>query len=86
VGLHASCAEWMHEREVAVYGGDCIEKLPYPSRSMPSPLHVLALVAMGMPILDWQLWRSCRPRASAFADGVPAGHGPVAFARHGLAN
>jgi kynurenine formamidase len=53
VGLHASCAEWMHQREVAVYGGDCIEKLPYPSPRMPSPLHVLALVAMGMPILDW---------------------------------
>ena len=52
-GLHASCAEWMHQREVAVYGGDCIEKLPYPSPRMPSPLHVLALVAMGMPILDW---------------------------------
>jgi kynurenine formamidase len=52
-GLHAACAEWMHEREVAVYGGDCIEKLPYPSQRMSSPVHVLALVAMGMPILDW---------------------------------
>ncbi len=52
-GLHATCAEWMHQREVAVYGGDCIEKLPYPSPTMSSPVHVLALVAMGMPILDW---------------------------------
>jgi kynurenine formamidase len=52
-GLHAECAERMHQREVAVYGGDCIEKLPYPSSRMPSPLHVLALVAMGVPILDW---------------------------------
>jgi kynurenine formamidase len=52
-GLHAECAEWMHQRDVAVYGGDCIEKLPYPSPRMSSPIHVMALVAMGMPILDW---------------------------------
>lgn len=52
-GLHAECAEWMHQREVAVFGGDCIEKLPYPSPRMSSPVHVLALAAMGMPILDW---------------------------------
>jgi kynurenine formamidase len=52
-GLHATCAEWMHQREVAVYGGDCIERLPYPSPRMPMPLHVLAIVAMGMPLLDW---------------------------------
>lgn len=62
-GLHAECAEWMHQREVAVYGGDCIEKLPYPSPRMSSPVHVLALVAMGMPILDWpaleDLKRTC---------------------------
>lgn len=52
-GFHAECAEWMHRREVAVYGGDCIEKLPYPSERFPSAMHMLALVAMGLPILDW---------------------------------
>src|SRR5690606_27800301 len=30
-GLHPECVEWMHKRQVAVYGGDCIEKLPFPS-------------------------------------------------------
>ncbi len=52
-GLHAECVEWMHDREVAVYGGDCIEKLPYPSERFPSPVHMIGLVGMGMPILDW---------------------------------
>jgi kynurenine formamidase len=52
-GFHAECAEWMHRREVAVYGGDCIEKLPYPSERFPSAMHMIALVAMGLPILDW---------------------------------
>ena len=52
-GFHAECAEWMHEREVALYGGDCIEKLPYPSERFPSAMHMIALVSMGLPILDW---------------------------------
>ena len=52
-GLHAECVEWMHDRQVAVYGGDCIEKLPYPSERFTSAFHMIALVAMGMPILDW---------------------------------
>jgi kynurenine formamidase len=52
-GLHAECVEWMHKRQVSVYGGDCIEKLPYPSDRFTSALHIIALVAMGLPILDW---------------------------------
>jgi kynurenine formamidase len=52
-GLHAECVEWLHRREASVYGGDCIEKLPYPSERFTSALHMIALVAMGLPILDW---------------------------------
>ena len=52
-GFHAECAEWMHRREVAIYGGDCIEKLPYPSERFPSAMHMIALASMGLPILDW---------------------------------
>jgi kynurenine formamidase len=52
-GFHAECAEWMHQRGVAIYGGDCIEKLPYPSERLPSPMHMIALASMGLPILDW---------------------------------
>jgi kynurenine formamidase len=52
-GLHAECAEWMHNRQVSVYGGDCIEKLPYPSERFTSAIHMLVLASMGLPILDW---------------------------------
>lgn len=52
-GLHADCAEWMHRRQVSVYGGDCIEKLPYPSESFTSAIHMIVLASMGLPILDW---------------------------------
>jgi len=62
-GFHAECAEWMHEREVAIYGGDCIEKLPYPSESLTSAVHMIVLASMGLPILDWpaltELARTC---------------------------
>jgi kynurenine formamidase len=52
-GLHAECAEWMHGRQASVYGGDCIEKLPYPSESFTSAVHMIVLASMGLPILDW---------------------------------
>jgi kynurenine formamidase len=52
-GMHAECAEWMHRRQVSVYGGDCIEKLPYPSESFTSAIHMIVLASMGLPILDW---------------------------------
>ena len=61
--LHAECAEWMHNRQVSVYGGDCIEKLPYPSESFTSAIHMIVLASMGLPILDWpsltELARTC---------------------------
>jgi kynurenine formamidase len=52
-GLHAECAEWMHNRQASVYGGDCIEKLPYPSERFTSAIHMIVLASMGLPILDW---------------------------------
>jgi len=52
-GMHAQCAEWLHDREASVYGGDCIEKLPYPSERFTSAFHMIVLVSMGLPILDW---------------------------------
>lgn len=63
-GLHAHCLEWLHSREVSVYSGDCVERLPYPSRRMPRPLHQIGLAAMGLVLLDCpaveQLARACR--------------------------
>jgi kynurenine formamidase len=52
-GLHPECVEWMHNRQVSVYGGDCIEKLPFPSESFTSAMHMIVLASMGLPILDW---------------------------------
>ena len=51
-GLDADCVEWLHERQVAVYGGDCIERMPseYPACSMP--LHQIGIVQMGLILLD----------------------------------
>ncbi len=51
-GLDASAVEWLHDREVAVYTGDCIERMPYPSDVLPVPLHQIGLVSMGLILLD----------------------------------
>ncbi len=52
-GLANECLVWLHEREVAVYGGDCIEKLPSPDGEDDLPLHTIGLSAMGLALLDW---------------------------------
>jgi len=51
-GLMAECLPWLHQREVAVFSGDCIERLPQPYSRIPMPLHMVGLVAMGLAILD----------------------------------
>ena len=52
-GLHASCAPWLRERGVAVLGSDVASDV-FPSQveGYSHPIHLLALVAMGMPIFD----------------------------------
>jgi kynurenine formamidase len=51
-GLMAECVPWIHERQVAVYSGDCIEKMPPVHAAVPMPLHMIGLVAMGLVMLD----------------------------------
>lgn len=51
-GLDAASVAWLHDRQVSLYTGDCIERLPYPSAAMPMPLHSIALVSMGLVLLD----------------------------------
>lgn len=51
-GLMAECMPWLHEREVAVYAGDCIERIPPTYKSLPGPLHQIGLAAMGLSLLD----------------------------------
>ena len=44
---------WLRERDVALFGGDCVELLPGPDPDLPLPLHQLGIGAMGLTLLDW---------------------------------
>ncbi|MGH6878592.1 MAG: cyclase family protein, partial [Rhizomicrobium sp.] len=52
-GLDASCLEWMRDREIAVLGSDGVSDV-MPSRvdNVPMPIHTVAIVAMGIHLLD----------------------------------
>ena len=53
VGLHASVAAWLREREVAVIGCDGIsDVVPSGVEGLINPLHELLIAGQGMPILD----------------------------------
>jgi kynurenine formamidase len=51
-GLMPECIRWIHEKEVAVYSGDCFEKVPLPYERCRMPLHQIGCVAMGLYMLD----------------------------------
>ena len=52
-GLHVSCARWLHDRGIAVLGGDADpEVIPSQVEGIGAPIHLLTLVAMGMPLFD----------------------------------
>ncbi len=63
-GILPDVIPWIHEREVAVYSGDCIEQLPSGFPRLPMPLHQIGLGAMGLAMLDnvdaEQLAEACR--------------------------
>lgn len=50
-GLDGSAVEWLHQREVAVYSGDCVERFPVPHGSV-MPLHQIGIARMGLVLLD----------------------------------
>ena len=52
-GLHASCADWLRSRDVAILGSDAAsDVIPSGIDGAQLPVHQLVLVAMGMPIFD----------------------------------
>lgn len=51
-GLGIGAVRWLKERDVALYGGDCIECMPSGVPGLPMPLHQLGLVAMGLCLVD----------------------------------
>ena len=52
-GLHAACAPWLHERQVAALGSDSAQDL-FPSGypALRAPLHQVGIVAMGLCLID----------------------------------
>jgi kynurenine formamidase len=53
VGLSISAMEWLAEREIALLGGDGdSDARPSPVDGVGGPIHVLAINAMGMCLLD----------------------------------
>ncbi len=52
-GLYASCAKWLKERDVALFGSDAVQDVR-PSRveGVNQPIHQLLLVAVGTPLFD----------------------------------
>jgi kynurenine formamidase len=52
-GLYASCVKWLRERGASILGSDVVQDVR-PSRieGVNQPIHQLALMAMGMPLID----------------------------------
>ena len=51
-GLLPEVIPWLHEKRVAVYGGDCAELLSPGGAEGDFPLHQVGLPAMGLALLD----------------------------------
>ncbi|HEV2365831.1 MAG TPA: cyclase family protein [Caulobacteraceae bacterium] len=53
-GLRPEVTAWLHERKAAVLGGDGVHDPipPGPTPGWPMPVHMIGLVAMGLPLLD----------------------------------
>lgn len=52
-GVHPSVAEWLRERSVAAFGDEGgTDMTPSPVSGINSPFHVLAIVGMGMPLIE----------------------------------
>jgi kynurenine formamidase len=52
-GLFATCARWLHQRDVAMVGSDLgTDVAPSQIAGVGSPMHQLLLIAMGTPIFD----------------------------------
>ncbi len=52
-GFHASCARWLHQRDVAMIGSDAAaDAAPSRVEGVAQPIHQLILIALGTPIFD----------------------------------
>jgi kynurenine formamidase len=51
-GVSVDAVRWMHRRGVSLYAGDIGDARPALNPGSPSPLHKIALVRLGMPLID----------------------------------
>jgi len=52
-GLDVSCMPWFRERDVAILASDlALDVMPSGVEGVKMPVHLLAIVAMGVPIID----------------------------------
>jgi kynurenine formamidase len=52
-GFHASVMPWLKQRDVAVLGNDAVNDVqPSGVEGSPRPIHQLAIVALGLPLID----------------------------------
>lgn len=51
-GLDVSAVAWLHDQQVALYSGDCIERLPEGPGRIGMPLHQIGIARMGLVLLD----------------------------------
>ncbi len=52
-GLHASCAQWLKDRDASIIGSDAASDVaPSLVDGVAQPIHQLVIIAMGMPIFD----------------------------------
>jgi kynurenine formamidase len=53
VGIMPDAIRWMHERQISVYSGDCVDAFPNPyGVRYAIYFHAIALAAMGLILLD----------------------------------
>ena len=63
-GLHVDAMPYLAERKIALLGGDGDSDVrPSPTPGIHSPIHILAITAMGVPLLDNSIWKSSPRRA-----------------------
>lgn len=51
-GLAPDAIRWIHAHDIALYSGDCVERMPSGYETIPLPLHQIGLPAMGLAMLD----------------------------------
>jgi kynurenine formamidase len=53
-GLHPECLPWIHQRQVALLGGDGIsDAMPFRTTDQwPFPIHQIGIVSMGLHLID----------------------------------